>query len=87
MKRTAKQDVEIINNSGLRFPFPDWYKYLGRWRNNRRGRVVYMYDHPTDETQVLTVGRPQQAGSPVVVCSEPRSSYSRQLSGDWSDYD
>jgi hypothetical protein len=50
---------------------------IGKLRNNWRGRMVDVYDHPSDPSKVVSVGRPIDPKGPAepIVCVESRADY------------
>jgi len=55
-----------------------------RGRNNWRGRMIMLYEHPTDTTRIISSGVTFN-GEMRVIADEPRSDWSRELgqSGDF----
>lgn len=53
-------------------------KYIGRMVNKWRQRMVAVYEHPTDTTKLVTVGRPFDGSAPIE-CVENRTDWTATL--------
>lgn len=49
-------------------------------RNEWRQRLVTVYSHPTEDTKVITVGKPFNGGEPII-CLESRDDWATCLAG------
>lgn len=60
-------------------------KVITSFTNTWRQRFVKIYEHPTDNTRVITIGLPLVGGTPIL-CDEERGLYWQQLRENPPDY-
>ena len=66
------------NNTGFELATIESWPLQFTVRNNWRCRMVSVYDHPTDTSKLITVGKPFDGGGPAI-CVEDRTAWSYEL--------
>ncbi len=57
-------------------------KFLLGFNNNWRQRYVEVYEHPTDQARVISVGFPFGQLADHVICDEERSAYDHRIKAE-----
>ena len=77
----------VTNSSGFTEEEISTFRVFGSYRNLWRQRLVKVYQHPTDQAQVITVGDSLQKPAERIICCEPYATVAGRVeNNDWSDY-